>query len=775
MIDDIIKKTIDDIAKRNVLQYEDVNILATDLSVFSIFAINHYIPECFRKYIFDIKDEEKILLKGKCTELCKAHLLIGGEFFNSPCTDYPYESGYKKLGITEIDDVAILSSTRAVPVLFSSLDKAFINYCNDRIKIKEFVNAVIDGRNTNIYSNLEELINSGKKYDKILLGHIERDTIISNTDIIIEIIEGCLNENGSLVFSVENNVLSYYEQGNNVSKYEEFRNKLIEKNYVSSIREHLTGSYVVCKKYNNDNINFEFGLDKLMDVTGHVRGSIGSKFQWKCKVKYPELTIPYNKIRRHNVLCPKFYYAQKDTSNFEDECIELSEIISFGNQELEKEFLSFIETGVSSNEFVDEQYIVGGYQTEYEKIKPIDIASIECKKAFQSIRRVKGNIIRKSCSVVEYNKEHLQICECPAPTSLGFDHVYSEVRAYPFEVVSDRVVKKYLYRFLLSENIKQQIAILREVSFNSNYSKTYYFSPWTLKSILISLPTTQEQQRIVTADIEDYNNKLEEQLKKVDEDYKKTIRMRKHSIGQDIFNLRKWWDILKEGKDSGKLNDDSNIIESYKPFEVKEVFNMIESIIETTSKKIEKLTADIGATLDSENIYLPNFIEDYVLKHKRAVFNFEYDEGDFSMDAIIVNKRRDIYFPRVALTNILDNIISNAMAHGFKDITANNIIKIKTNYDGNNNIILKVSNNGCPANKSVKETDVFTWGRTSQVGTHTGIGGYEIKFLMDKYQCDIPENDRVRVIFDNESEFPVTYVLTFKSVDSNYSDLFSEY
>jgi nitrogen fixation/metabolism regulation signal transduction histidine kinase len=125
-----------------------------------------------------------------------------------------------------------------------------------------------------------------------------------------------------------------------------------------------------------------------------------------------------------------------------------------------------------------------------------------------------------------------------------------------------------------------------------------------------------------------------------------------------------------------------------------------------------------------------------------------------------------VKFPKGALTKIFDNIVSNACAHGFVGREeANNIIKIKIDNVGSDYIV-SVSNNGEPLDTGMKCEEITIYGQTSgDTNKHFGIGGYEIKRLMEEF------GDSLEIISEPNAEFTVTYKLIFH--DTNITSSFT--
>ena len=79
--------------------------------------------------------------------------------------------------------------------------------------------------------------------------------------------------------------------------------------------------------------------------------------------------------------------------------------------------------------------------------------------------------------------------------------------------------------------------------------------------------------------------------------------------------------------------------------------------------------------------------------------------------------------------------------------------------EGENHVIT-ISNNGNPLHKQISHKDVFTYNKSSKNGgSHFGIGGYEIKKLMNEFGGD------AEILSDSQSEFPVTYKLVFNKTN----------
>ena len=114
-----------------------------------------------------------------------------------------------------------------------------------------------------------------------------------------------------------------------------------------------------------------------------------------------------------------------------------------------------------------------------------------------------------------------------------------------------------------------------------------------------------------------------------------------------------------------------------------------------------------------------------------------------------------IEFPKDALTIILDNIISNAVSHGFTNTEKEHVIRFRFESKGSK-VILSISNNGIPLPTGKDPESIFVYGETNgDTRSHYGIGGYQVKNLMKEFDGE------AEIISTPEEEFTVTYNLIF--------------
>lgn len=299
-------------------------------------------------------------------------------------------------------------------------------------------------------------------------------------------------------------------------------------------------------------------------------------------------------------------------------------------------------------------------------------------------------------------------------------------------------------------------------------------------SIQIVLPSLNEQNEILRKEGEKGFSHLEREREATLKEFKEDMHMKKHAIGQTIFAVNNWMKLLSLARKEGNgAICDTDVIGKRHPVTVAEIFDNLEASMKRLKTQIS--TMDTGSQFTPTQIGVGSFIKNYISTHPRSEFqyvdltnalathdlpvineesgNFEISDNDF-----ILRKGDDLYFinfPEEALTIILDNIISNACSHGFKDDGKDYYIRFIIDVSGKD-LTLIVSNNGEPLHKELDANGVFKYGNTTgnSLDGHYGIGGYEIWKLMKDF------NGTTEILSTPDLNFTVSYKLTFPL--SNY-------
>ena len=421
-------------------------------------------------------------------------------------------------------------------------------------------------------------------------------------------------------------------------------------------------------------------------------------------------------------------------------------------------------------------------------MKELSFSYLNCdinRKDLPSSTKVEYQVLTEDCLLIGFIGGKFKVGRLHGVSQEA--PVYLRHEIVPVRVVSTEISDDFLLRSIMSESVQKQAQMMASGVAISRINKQ------DLLSIVIIVPKSKEQQELLMK--EDTRSSLTDADRKMIqsyEDFRKDMHMKKHAIGQTIFNLNNWWKVLLRARKEGNgIVDDNAVIGNNHKVAVKDVYENIRMSIEQLQQQISKF--DRGNGLLTENISLTKFIEDYIAEHQSPIFRFEYNKSihyktimvdveevyDDKGNLIGVKGGREevvtyenATFAPEALKIIFDNIISNACSHGFagrENEPEVNIIKIDLFTEGTDHIIT-ISNNGMPVRQDVTEEYVFTYNRSTQNGnSHYGIGGYEVKRLMQEF------DGNAVFISQPESDFPVTYKLIFHNTGIetiNLSDIF---
>lgn len=254
---------------------------------------------------------------------------------------------------------------------------------------------------------------------------------------------------------------------------------------------------------------------------------------------------------------------------------------------------------------------------------------------------------------------------------------------------------------------------------------------------------------------------LQQTINKMVNDQMAQIKQRKHSLMQVTSNLAFNWKDLKEYllENHGKFNENDSIGKSH-PITIGELMTSISERINIIETRIMHFTDDDLDYGPVEDIDLREFIVNFITKNKSTKYIFLFDPAEDEKEYII-------RMPRNALLQVFENIVSNAVSHGFisHDNESAYYIKFDIDYDHQDELVLEVSNNGEPLHDGVDTEFIVAEERSTKLDykeddkaeCHHGLGGKEIFDILKKYDASI------NVLSSPEEFFTVTYRIIFKS------------
>lgn len=367
------------------------------------------------------------------------------------------------------------------------------------------------------------------------------------------------------------------------------------------------------------------------------------------------------------------------------------------------------------------------------------------------------------------NKNKSWLLEDSTPTYIGID---GGVFHFRFKIGS-AALPNYLLREIMSSYVSAQAIRLA-----SGMTRTVLSEPDFL-SLRIVVPSLEEQERILEQDKIDAIKKAGVDFDELNEKFRKDVHMMKHGMGQTVFNLGNWMRMLKYARKAGNgVVDDNAEIGGLVKVKVADIYDNIEASLKVLNRQLT--TFAMGDSMKKTKMSLTDFIDKYIAEHPRPHVRYDFpsqqhrSESDVPMVKVdnsdpknpkvmeypgeYVVRKGDatdfIVFSEEALTIIFENIVSNAVAHGFSDPEKEYLIHIDFVPYGTS-YVLTISNNGDPLPAGKDPSEVFIWGKTNGGKEHAGIGGYQVKDLMEHFE------GKAEIISTPGQEFTVTYKLTF--------------
>lgn len=336
--------------------------------------------------------------------------------------------------------------------------------------------------------------------------------------------------------------------------------------------------------------------------------------------------------------------------------------------------------------------------------------------------------------------------------------------------------------------VAQQDYILRELMSDYVLEQAKRFAYGTVKQemrvldfykLKIAVPSIEVQDEILKQDRIDAVAKAGIKIDEINEKFRKDVHLMKHGLGQTVFNLGNWMKMLGYARKAGNGVVDDNVeIGGLVKVKVADIYGNIDAALKVLNRQIT--TFDIGDSMKEAKFSLSDFIDKYIEEHPRPHVRYEFPSQQHRYDAnipqvdvddtdpnnikvieipgeyvVTAGEARDfILFSEEALAIIFDNIVSNAVAHGFSDPDKEYVIHIDFEAEGTS-YVLSISNNGDPLPAGKDPSEVFVWGKTEGGKEHAGIGGYQVKDLMERF------GGQAEIISTPDEEFTVTYKLTF--------------
>jgi type I restriction enzyme M protein len=320
-------------------------------------------------------------------------------------------------------------------------------------------------------------------------------------------------------------------------------------------------------------------------------------------------------------------------------------------------------------------------------------------------------------------------------------HINNNIVA--FNVDHTKVDVSYLILELNSERTKKYItSCLEGITIPAISMKD-------MLEIPVLLPPLEQQFRFVDdalkgyqkAKIEELGFKIENLTDSKRDTFEKNMHLRKHALEQVLNRLAPSFSSLKKCMEhnDGKLSTDM-IVNSYNGDTVSRSFEKLENLVTKLELLVDRLV-DEQTYGETEEIWIETFLEDYEKNHNATNFpvKFVHQREKAENDIVFGNEvyarmgdelsSYSIRFSPKDLSQILENIITNANKYGFTDKSRNNYEVQISLEEIKDNIIIKVANNGASLHPSMTTEKLFTWGG----GDGTGLGLWQVRNIVEHF------------------------------------------
>ena len=350
------------------------------------------------------------------------------------------------------------------------------------------------------------------------------------------------------------------------------------------------------------------------------------------------------------------------------------------------------------------------------------------------------------------------------------DNKYARLEYILYLIPQKGIDVRYLSALLLSSEVKQQIISVCDGQID------VYFLRIIIDRIIVPKHTPKQRIEFLAEANYEALLSIQQEMKNKHEVYKKAVRMRKHALTQSLSSIEAMFYALNayRNRQNGKLSND-DVISRRKMTTVKDAFEFIGPKLKNMMYTLERI-ADVEYSFDNACWINPEqFLEDYIAQSVSGWLNFKpvitWNKGDNLLKQNIIdpltkelvaskgNPKSELFFSKDALKHILNNVVANAVSHGFTDTNRNDYQLRFSWHEEGINLVVEIENNGTPIPSDRDTASLLEYGVSGALHKdgHNGIGCNEIDDIMRRYE------GKVEIVSTPDKEFTVKYILTFKS------------
>lgn len=347
---------------------------------------------------------------------------------------------------------------------------------------------------------------------------------------------------------------------------------------------------------------------------------------------------------------------------------------------------------------------------------------------------------------------------------------YARGNILAFKIDTDKILPEYLVLELHKDYVQTQLKRIRGGSGIPRIKKDDL-----LNEIEIIVPSLIEQERKIGQAFYEVHQKQVAEVKRIATDFNIDVAdensFLRHQIAGSMKNLRSAFKFVK------KILD--NEVESQIPdlYTLKaneklsstlgDYLNIIERDLGSVTKILNKAGTEIDLTeLEIEKIDLIKFVEDYKKELESRNENHFSVEIKKDKAALLENSVKTVFIhgDKEKLRQMFDNIIANAVKHGFENrIDPSNKIVLEFLYDFKRaEVQLDISNSGIPLPEDYSHDAFIRKGSSSGKNAGDGTGGWFINEVMKLHKGHFgftdetgPEGIEGDVVTSIELTFPI--------------------
>lgn len=316
----------------------------------------------------------------------------------------------------------------------------------------------------------------------------------------------------------------------------------------------------------------------------------------------------------------------------------------------------------------------------------LDISELEIRKDYN---RTFFRIIDESCLLLAPSSTYLK--------AAWFDYtgvpilIKHNIKA--FRIKSDNVDVNYLANQFKEGYLIKQIEAFSMGSIVPMINATDIFN------LEIYLPSLLQQKEWLNKNFLKFIDFEKNKVELIRKQFNEELGSKQHNIRQHLKNVKDSFDVLSQfmKNNSGVLNS-TDIINPNRGITVEKRFESLNKSLQNVITEVNNLTNEKNFS-QAETFDLVQLVEESIEEHTTSNYEIELQVDSLGLEQATEDKF-NIHFSKNDLKELLNNVIENAVKHGFRDVQKKYKIIIYIGFE-ESKIKLQILNNGIPFPKDV--------------------------------------------------------------------------